>query len=161
RQAAPLGRAPLLDPAWRYVEGKTLDDFKAEDWRLLDRQRETFYAVNQANEGLRMLAASSADPGFGYATNNYRHSLPAGAMGLPAGEDEETGVVALLHDIGFIACPTTHGVFAAALLGPYVDERHHWMLQHHQAFQSFHCASHPAADANERERWRGHRHFGW
>jgi predicted HD phosphohydrolase len=157
----PPQRSVLDDPSWRYVEARSLDAFTGSDWALLDRQRASFYARHQANEVLRMLSASEKDPVFGYCINNYRHCLQAASMALRAGEDEETVVVALLHDIGFIACPATHGAFAAALLAAYVDERHHWMLTHHQAFQSYHCATHPDCDANERERWRGHPHFAW
>ena len=153
--------SPLDDPSWRYVEARSLDAFTVSDWDLLNRQRAPFYERHQANEVLRMLSASADDPAFGYCINNYRHCLQAASMALRGGEDDETVVVALLHDIGFIACPVTHGAFAAALLAAYVDERHHWMLLHHQAFQSHHCATHPGCDPTERERWRGHPHFAW
>ena len=154
-------RSPLGDQSWQYIEARSLDAFTTADWLLLDRQRALFYARQQADAVLRMLSSSENEPVFGYCINNYRHCLQAATMALRGGEDEETVVVALLHDIGFVACPTTHGSFAAVLLAAYVDERHHWMLLHHQAFQSFHCATHPACDPNERERWRGHPHFAW
>lgn len=154
-------RSPLGDASWHYVEASSLDAFTAADWALLDRQRAPFYARHQANEVLRMLAASADDPVFGYCINNYRHCLQAASMALRDGGDDETVVVALLHDIGFVACPATHGAFAAALLAAYIEERHHWMLLHHQAFQSFHCSTHPDCNPTERERWRGHPHFAW
>ena len=161
KSAVRSDRSPLDDASWRYIEARCLDAFTAVDWATLDRQRAPFYARHQAKDVLRMLSASADDPVFGYCINNYRHCLQAASLALRAGEDEETVVVALLHDIGFIACPATHGAFAAALLAAYVDERHHWMLLHHQAFQSHHCATHPDCDPAERERWRGHPHFAW
>jgi predicted HD phosphohydrolase len=78
-----------------------------------------------------------------------------------AGFDEETVVVALLHDIGFLACPDTHGRFSAALLAPYISERNHWMLLHHQVFQQIHLNGYPGIDMHAREKWRGHPHFEW
>ncbi len=53
------------------------------------------------------------------------------------GYDEETIVVGLLHDVGFLACPDRHGAFAAELLGGYVSDENYWMLRHHQAFATF------------------------
>jgi predicted HD phosphohydrolase len=72
-------------------------------------------------------------------------------------------VVALLHDIGFVACPDSHGDFAAALLVDHISERNHWMLRHHAVFQQVHMAGvhDPEIDPDARERWRGHPHFQW
>jgi predicted HD phosphohydrolase len=131
--------SPLLDPSWAFVTKVAMEDFSAEDWALMNRQRAPYLRDQQARQVLRMLACSEHDPSFGYMVNNYRHSLQSATMALRDGLDEEDVVVCLLHDIGFIACPSTHGEFAAALLGPYVSERNHWMLQ----------------------RWRGHPHFEW
>ena len=82
-------------------------------------------------------------------------------MALRDGLDEEDVVVCLLHDIGFVVCPDTHGDFAASLLAPYVSERNHWMLQRHPVFQQLHAPHLPGCDRHARERWRGHPHFEW
>lgn len=158
---APGMRTPLLHPDWRYIEKVSLEDFDLDDWRLLDSQRAQYYAKEQARQVLRLLLAGRDDPGFGYMVNNYRHSLQSATMALRDGLDEEDVVVCLLHDIGFVTCPTTHGEFAAVLLAPYVSERNVWMLRHHAVFQSAHCGGWPAAARNERERWRGHPYFDW
>lgn len=154
-------RTPLLRPDWQYIEKVSLEDFDLDDWKLLDAQRAQYYAQEQARQVLRLLAASRDDPSFGYMVNNYRHSLQSATMALRDGLDEEDVVVSLLHDIGFIACPTNHGEFAAALLAPYVSERNVWMLRHHAVFQTVHCTAFPAAARNERDRWRGHPYFDW
>ena len=158
---AVVGPSPLAVAGWRYVEKLSLEDFRAGDWSLLNRQRRAFYAARQADHVLHMLALSEADPTFGYQINNYRHCLQSATMVHRAGLDEETVVVALLHDIGFVACPANHGAFAAALVGGYVDDRHHWMLLHHQIFQRIHLHEYDGADRNARERWRGHPYFDW
>jgi len=157
----PSSRSPLLKKNWRYVEKLSLEEFQPDDWTLLNAQRELFYGAEQARHVLRLLAASKDDPTFGYMVNNYRHSLQSASMALRDGLDEEDVVVALLHDVGFTACPAMHGEFAAALLGAYVSERNYWMLRHHQVFQQFHSPTEPGADPNARERWRGHPYFEW
>lgn len=157
----PGARSPLLDPHWRYVERIAQDDYTRADWETMDRQRDLYYAERQAADALRMLAASRDDPTFGYMVNNYRHSLQSATMVMRDGGDDEAITVALLHDVGFIACPKTHGEFAHALLAPYVSERNGWMLTRHALFQDFHARARPGVDADVRERWRGHPHFAY
>lgn len=152
---------PLLEREWHYVEKVSQEDFRAEDWQVMDRQRADYYGKRQADEVLRMLAGSKDDPTFGYMVNNFRHSLQSATMVMRDGHDEETIVIALLHDIGFIACPKSHGEFAAALLGAYCADRHYWMLERHALFQDFHAQTRPGIDPHVRERWRGHPHFAW
>jgi predicted HD phosphohydrolase len=156
-----MTRSPLLAPGMRYVEPPALDAFGAAEWATLRDQRRVFDAEQQAAHVLRALEASAGDPSFGYQVNNFRHCVQAATAAMQDGRDEEYVVVALLHDIGFTLCPTNHGPFAAALLGPYVSERSHWLLEHHQHFLDFHCHDHPdeAVDPAAREAWRGHPHF--
>lgn len=153
--------SPLLHPSWQYIDKISLEDFSAQDWTAMGSQRAVYYREQQAAQVLRMLASQEHDPTFGYLVNNYRHSLQSATMALRDGLPEEDIVVCLLHDIGFVTCPTTHGEFAAALLAPYVSERNIWMLQRHGIFQNAHSPHLPGVDPNERDRWRGHPHFEW
>jgi predicted HD phosphohydrolase len=153
--------SPLADPQWHYIEKVSLEDFFQDDWRQMEQQRAAYLARLQADQVLRLLSASENDPTFGYMVNNYRHCLQSATMMLRDGRDEEDVVVALLHDVGFTTCPLLHGDFAACLLGAYVSERNHWMLQHHATFQNLHAPHFPGVDPHERERWRGHPHFDW
>jgi predicted HD phosphohydrolase len=153
--------SPLFAPGMRYVAPPELEAFGAAEWTTLQAQRRAFDAGLQASHVLRALEASAADPSFGYQVNNYRHCVQSATAALQDGRDEEYVVVALLHDIGFTLCPSNHGPFAAALLGPYVSEASRWLLEHHQHFLAHHCHDHPdeAFDEHARERWRGHPHF--
>ncbi|MCP5152695.1 MAG: phosphohydrolase [Ectothiorhodospiraceae bacterium] len=141
------------------MEKTSLDALTPAEWAVLERQRNAYLRDHQAEQALRLLTASAGDPSFGYTVNMYRHALQSATMALRDGLDEETVVVTLLHDIGFLACPCGHGEMAAALLGPYVSERNRWMLARHAIFQDHHVAGHPGA--GRRERWRGHPHFAW
>lgn len=152
-------RSPLLDPSWSYVDKDTLDDFRAADWTLLNAQRRIYYGAEQAKQALRLLTASAQDPSFGYQVNNYRHCVQAATLAMQDGRDEDYVVMALLHDIGFIACPQNHGAFAAQLLAPYVGEELVWLLERHMYFQSLHCRELEGNDRFVRDRWRGHPSF--
>jgi predicted HD phosphohydrolase len=85
--------------------------------------------------------------------------VQAATLALADGRDDDYVAAALLHDIGFIACPTSHGQFAAQLLAPYVDEKIAWIVERHAAFLNHHDNEHPTVDRDARERWRGHPHF--
>jgi predicted HD phosphohydrolase len=154
-------RAALDRPDWSYLHKTKLDDFTDADWRLMAPQRHAFYADHQADHVLSMFALEKDHGSFGYLLNNYEHGLQTATMAMQAGHDEETVVVALLHDLGFLACPATHGEFAAALLAPYISERNRWMLVRHQVFQQVHLHGYPGIDMHAREKWRGHPHFEW
>ena len=153
--------SPLAEPQWQYIEKISLEDFSFDDWRQLERQRAAYLAQQQAAQALRLLSACEHDTSFGYMVNNYRHSLQSASMVLRDGLSEEDVVVALLHDVGFTTCPMLHGDFAACLMGAYVSDRNHWMLQHHATFQNLHSPNLPGIDPHERERWRGHPYFDW
>ena len=154
-------RSPLADPAFRHVEHVALETMREADWALIEPQREAFMAGRQAKLALDLLASFENEPSFGYQVNNYRHCLQSATLAMRAGHDDEFVAVCLLHDIGFTLAMPSHGEFAAALLRPFVSERNHWMLRHHQYFQSYHCHEHPGAERDARERFRGHPDFEW
>jgi len=156
--AAP---SPILHAEWSRIDKPEMALYSAEDWALLARQREQYQREEQGRQALRLLAASEHDATFGYPVNNFRHCLQAATRAWQDGCDEETVVVSLLHDIGFIVCPKSHGAFSAALLSSYISERNHWMLQHHALFLDAHAATDALLDPMARERWRGHPHFEW
>ena len=98
-------RSPLAKAGWQYVERPDLDAFIAADWAVLDAQRRVYDGEERARQALRMLEMQAGDTTFGYAINNYRHCLQSATMVMQDGHDDETIVVALLHDVGFIVCP--------------------------------------------------------
>ena len=153
--------SPLKEPGWSYIDKPALDEFRAEDWAIINRQRESYMAEEQAIQALRMLTDAKDDTSFGYAINNYQHGLQSATMAMRDDRDEETIVVALFHDLGFITCPDTHGEFAAAFLGAYISDANRWMLQRHMIFQQAHIQGYPGLDRDAHERWRGHPHFEW
>ena len=48
-------QSPLKDPGWSYIDKPALDDYRAEDWIVLNRQRGPYMAEEQAGQALRML----------------------------------------------------------------------------------------------------------
>jgi predicted HD phosphohydrolase len=155
------GLSPLGEPHWARARAGEMSVFSRDDWIALDRQRDSLLAREKPRVALELFASLGAEPSFGYEINMQRHGLQAATFALRDGRDEETVVVALLHDIGFTLARETHGAIAAMVLGPHISEANRWMLVHHAVFLDHHAPTHPAADADARERWRGHEHFEW
>ena len=152
---------PLADASWSYVTKRCLDDYRAEDWAILVRQRKKYYDDNLVDQLLRLLTQQRDDLGYVYTINNYYHCLQTATRMLKDNLPEEDVVVGLFHDVGFITCNQTHGEYAAALLRPYISEKNHWMLVRHAIFQQYHCYELDGCDRHERDKWKGHPHFDW
>ena len=155
------GFSPLGEPEWVRAAGGAMAAFGEAEWLALDRQRDALLAREKPRVALALFEALGAEPSFGYDINMQRHGLQAATFALQDGRDEETVVVALLHDIGFTLARETHGAFAAMVLGPHISEANRWMLVHHPVFLDHHVHGHPEVDPAARERWRGHPHFEW
>jgi predicted HD phosphohydrolase len=95
----------------------------------------------------------------GYQISRLDHSLQAATRAHRAGEDEETVVCVLLHDIGDHLAPANHSEVAAAVLRPYVSDKNYWIVKHHGVFQGFYYFHHVGMDPNARERWKDHPYY--
>jgi predicted HD phosphohydrolase len=156
-----LKPAPLLHDNWKHIDKRSLEEYRADDWKILITQKRQYLAERQADEVLRMLKIQATDPSYGYTVNIYQHCLQTATRMLQDNLPEEDIVVGLLHDVGYIVCPNAHGEFAALLLRPYISERNYWMLQHHEIFQQVHFHEYDDLDPNDREKLRGHPYFDW
>jgi len=90
----------------------------------------------QAERVLRLFGELK-DCFIGNHVDMMEHGLQTATRALRDGADEETVVVALLHDIGEVMSPINHGEVAAAFLRPYISPQNHWILMHHEIFQAF------------------------
>ncbi|MFQ6018096.1 MAG: HD domain-containing protein [Kiloniellaceae bacterium] len=125
------------------------------DYALLERLWDERKRRTLADNVLGMLRQMRG-PKLGYKIDRYQHSLQTASRALRDSADEETVVVALLHDIGDMLAPDNHSALAAAVLRPYVSEENHWLVQHHGIFQGYYFRHHMGADRNARERFRDH-----
>jgi predicted HD phosphohydrolase len=91
--------------------------------------------------------------------DELEHSLQTATRCMRDGEDEETIVSALLHDIGEMLGPANHGEYAASILRPYVSEANYWMVKHHPIFQGYYFWQHSGRDHLMREKFRGHPYY--
>ena len=111
-----------------------MKDGTAEDYALLGRlEAEEMKSFPDRVLGWLRTMEDSA----GYQVSRLEHSLQAATRAHRAGEDEETVVCVLLHDIGDHLAPANHSEVAAAVLRPYVSDKNYWIVKHHGVFQGY------------------------
>jgi predicted HD phosphohydrolase len=131
-----------------------MDEGTHEDYQLLERLYKKLDHELVGNV-IGLLDRLKGDK-LGYKIDRYDHSLQTATRALRDGADEETVVVALLHDIGDTIAPHNHSDLAAAVLQPYISADNHWLVQHHGIFQGYYYFHHCGGDRFARERFRGH-----
>ena len=133
-----------------------MKDGTAEDYQLLGRlESEEMKAFPDRVLGwLRTMEGSA-----GYQITRLEHCLQAATRAHRAGEDEETVVCVLLHDIGDHLAPANHSEVAAAVLRPFVSEKNYWIVKHHGVFQGYYYFHHVGMDPNARDQWRDHPYY--
>ena len=140
----------------RTVSFTAMKDGTKEDYDLLD-ELESEQMDDFADRVLGWLR--TMDDSVGYQISRLEHSLQAATRALRAGEDEETIVCVLLHDIGDYLAPANHSEVAAAVLRPYVSDKNYWIVKHHGVFQGVYYFQHIGADPNARDRWKDHPYY--
>jgi len=136
---------------------RSLAESSEADWAIVGSHFMTF------NQGLpdRVLAHLKLLDGDygGFPIDRLQHSLQTATRAHQAGESEPYVVVALLHDIGDTLGSYNHPDVAAAILKPFVEEKLHWMVEHHGIFQGYYFFHHLGMNRDMREAFRGHEHF--
>src|SRR4051794_35477051 len=97
----------------------------ADDYAFLDKQLAGHLARVRAElpNYVTKLLHEQAGFALGYRIDRYQHSLQTATRAFRDGADEETVMVALLHDIGDGIGVFNHSEFAAALLRPFVSDQ--------------------------------------
>merc|ERR1712070_73261 len=96
---------------------------------------------------------------FGFQVNVFQHSLQTATRAFRDGADEESVVVALLHDVGESVFAANHGEIIAAMLRPFVSVQAYFVLKYHDLFQGYHYAHHLGLDRYAREKFKDDPHY--
>jgi predicted HD phosphohydrolase len=139
------------------VNFTAMADGTYEEYQMLEGKFRTLYE-RLPETVLAQLQKLGGDK-MGYKVDRLEHSLQTATRAYRDSADEETVVVALLHDIGDNLCPMNHADFAAAVMKPFISKENLWMLQHHPVFQGYYYYHHVGLDRNARDRYRGHPQF--
>ena len=134
-----------------------LDESTAEDYALV-----TAYLAQQDDEiadTVLQTFGQLVGPAQPFKVNMYDHCLQTATRAHRDGADEETVVVALLHDMGHFLAPANHGAVVAEILKPFISDDNAWLLRNHTVFQGYYYFHHIGVDPNTRDKFRGHPAF--
>ena len=136
---------------------RSMAEGTAEDWAVIAPQ---FFGYGQGlpDRILEHLRLLDGDYG-GFPVDRLQHSLQTATRAHRAGEAEDYVVMALVHDIGDTLASYNHPDIAAAILKPFVDDKLHWIAEHHGVFQGYYFFHYIGLDRDMREAFRGHPHF--
>ncbi|HVF38233.1 MAG TPA: HD domain-containing protein [Sphingomicrobium sp.] len=136
---------------------RSMEESSQKDWAIIGSHYFP-YAGRLADRVLDHLRLLAGDYG-GFPVDRLQHSLQTATRAHRGGEEEPYVVASLLHDIGDTLGTYNHPDIAAAILKPFVDDKLHWMVEHHGIFQGYYFFHHLGMDRDMRERFRGHEHF--
>ncbi|MGQ7249131.1 HD domain-containing protein [Halomonas sp. V046] len=150
-----------LDATTAHAAGKAaftrIDESTREDWAVI-AAHDHDYLAGLADTVLATLErlGEGHQP---YQITRLEHCLQTATRAEHAGADEEIIVAALLHDIGDELALFDHAEYAASILRPFVSEKTHWIVKHHDVFQGHYYWDKVGGDKDARERFRGHPWF--
>jgi predicted HD phosphohydrolase len=136
---------------------RSMDQGTQADWAIIGSH---FFPFAQAlpDRVLAHLKLLDGDYG-GFPIDRLQHSLQTATRAQRGGESEPYVVMALLHDIGDTLGSYNHPEIAAAVLKPFVDDKLHWIAEHHGVFQGYYFFHYLGMNRDMRETFRGHEHF--
>src|SRR5688500_19381893 len=111
---------------------RSMDEGTQQDWLVIGSHFMD-YAAQLPDRVLDHLRLLDGDYG-GFPIDRLQHSLQTATRAHQAGESEEYVVAALLHDIGDTLGSYNHPEVAASILKPFVDDKLHWIVEHHGVF---------------------------
>ena len=129
-------------------------DGTPEDYAILGQWEEQFLKTFPQNLINAVKALQNNQAGF--QITRFEHSLQSATRAHRDGRDKEYVVACLLHDIGDLLAPFTHGEMVAAVMKPYMSEKMCWILKNHGLFQTYYYAHYIGADRNARDVYKDH-----
>ncbi len=94
-----------------------------------------------------------------YHISRLDHVLQCATRAHRDGASDDWIIGALLHDIGDVLAPFTHGQVAAEILRPFVSEEVTWTVRHHGIFQMHYNALLTAEERRSREQFKDHPYY--
>ena len=126
-----------------------MKDGSAEDYIII-RENDELTAFELPLRVIKHLEQMAEDDGA-YQISRLDHVLQCATRAHKEGGDDDWVAAALLHDIGDVLAPYTHGQVAAEILKPFVREEVYWVVRNHGIFQMFYNKSLSVEERNSRD----------
>jgi len=108
--------------------------------------------VQKTMDNLLSLLHDQSDKFLGQPVSLAEHNIQTASRALRAGEDDETVVMSLFHDVFETLAVKNHGELASSMLAPWISPKNQWLLAHHEIFQGYFYFDHyDGMDKNKRD----------
>jgi len=128
-----------------------------EDYHIIEAN-DLMTAQELPNRLIEHLKEMAADNGA-YKISRLDHVLQCATRAYRDGADDDWIIAALLHDIGDILAPFTHGQVASEIMRPFVRPEITWVVRYHGAFQMFYNTSLTEDERNSRDQYKTHPYY--
>jgi len=128
-----------------------------EDYHIIEAN-DLMTAQELPNRLIEQLKEMAADNGA-YKISRLDHVLQCATRAYRDGADDDWIIAALLHDIGDILAPFTHGQLASEIMRPFVRPEITWVVRYHGAFQMFYNTSLTEDERNSRDQYKTHPYY--
>ena len=134
------------------VSFRQMKDGSASDFELI-RENDLSTARELPNRIIEHLRLLDEDDGA-YQISRLDHVLQTATRCEQDGGDDDWIAAALVHDLGDVLAPFSHGEVAAEILRPYVREEVFWSVRHHGIFQMYYNKSLTQKERQLREEFK-------
>jgi len=94
-----------------------------------------------------------------YKISRLDHVLQCASRAHRDNADDDWVIAALLHDLGDVLAPFTHGQVAGEILRPFVREEVAWVVSHHGIFQMYYNTSLTKVQRHSRDQFKEHPYY--
>ena len=94
-----------------------------------------------------------------YKISRLDHVLQCATRAHHDNADDDWIIAALLHDLGDVLAPFTHGQVAGEILKPFVREEVAWVVSHHGIFQMYYNTSLTKVQRYSRDQFKEHPYY--
>jgi len=144
-------------PQEKRVGFTAMRDGSVEDYIII-RENDEVTASELPDRLIEHLKEMAKDDGA-YKISRLDHVLQCATRAMRDGADDDWIIAALLHDIGDVLAPFTHGQVAAEILMPFIREEVTWVVRHHGTFQMYYNKSLSEDDRTSRERLKEYPYY--
>jgi predicted HD phosphohydrolase len=134
-----------------------MDQATADDYEVLGRYEDE--VTNSLPDRLLQAVDALEYSLGGFKVTRKEHSLQSATHAFEDGRSEEYVVAALLHDIGDLLAPHTHGEMVDSILRPFVAPDICWLVKYHGLFQTYYYAHLKGGDRYARDRYENHPNY--
>ena len=134
-----------------------MKDGSVEDYVII-RENDEVTASELVDRVIDHLKEMAKDDGA-YKISRLDHVLQCATRAVRDNAGDDWIIAALLHDIGDVLAPFTHGQVAAEILRPFLKEDAIWVVRHHGIFQMFYNKSLSAEERGSREKFKEHPYY--